>query len=62
MPNTTIVSHRPEIIYQNIVSCCPSMHLSTLSANAAKHTGALTGSVVTTVEAAGWSLGEGRRD
>src|SRR5215471_19406419 len=28
MPNTTIVSHRPELTHKNIVSCCPSMCLS----------------------------------
>src|SRR5215467_3996136 len=32
MPNTMIVSHRPELTHKNMVSCCPSMRLSALSA------------------------------
>src|SRR5215472_14201082 len=40
MPNTTIISHRPELTHKNIVSCRPSMRLSTLSANTTKHTSA----------------------
>jgi hypothetical protein len=42
MPNATIVSHRPELTHKNIVSCCPSMRLSRLSASTTKHTSAET--------------------
>src|SRR5215469_17389030 len=42
MPNTMIVSHRPELTHKNMVSCCPSMRLSALSANTTKHISAAT--------------------
>src|SRR5215472_14582568 len=36
LPDTKIGSHRPELTHKNIVGSCPSIRLSTLSANTQK--------------------------
>ena len=39
-PNTKITSHPPDLTHKKIVSCCPSIRLSTLSIKTAKQASA----------------------